>query len=103
MRRGGNRASLSHLINRVRRGIPRVTFRTTLIVGYPGETREDYLELKNFCREMEFDRLGVFTYSDEEDTIAYGLESKVSARTATPPPQPYGAASAIAGGKTGVG
>ena len=82
MRRGGSRASLVRLINRIRSGIPGVTFRTTMIVGYPGETRKDFLELKNFCREMEFDRLGVFTYSDEEDTLAYGLEYKVSARTA---------------------
>ncbi len=82
MRRGGNRASLSRLIEHIRAGIPGVTFRTTMIVGYPGETREDFLELKNFCREMEFERLGVFTYSDEEDTLAHGLKPKVSARTA---------------------
>ena len=82
MRRGGNRASLTRMIDRIRKGIPGVTFRTTLIVGFPGETREDFLELKQFCREMEFDRLGVFTYSDEEDTAAYALEPKVPARTA---------------------
>jgi ribosomal protein S12 methylthiotransferase len=82
MRRGGNRASLRRMINRIRAGIPGVTFRTTMIVGFPGETREDFLELKDFCREMEFDRLGVFTYSDEQDTIAYDLKSKVPARTA---------------------
>jgi ribosomal protein S12 methylthiotransferase len=82
MRRGGSRKSLSRLIDRIRRGIPGVTLRTTMIVGYPGETRKDFLELKNFCREMEFDRLGVFTYSDEEDTPAYEMRSKVSARTA---------------------
>lgn len=82
MRRGGNRASLTRMIDRIRNGIPGVTFRTTMIVGFPGETREDFLELKEFCKEMEFDRLGVFTYSDEEDTIAYSLEAKVPARTA---------------------
>ena len=82
MRRGGNRASLTRMIDRIRKGIPGVTFRTTLIVGFPGETREDFLELKQFCREMEFDRLGVFTYSDEEDTAAYAMEPKVPARTA---------------------
>ncbi len=82
MRRGGNRKSLVRMIERIREGIPEVTFRTTMIVGFPGETREDFLELKNFCREIEFDRLGVFTYSDEEDTIAYKLEPKVSTRTA---------------------
>lgn len=53
-----------------------------MIVGFPGETREDFLELKSFCREIEFDRLGVFTYSDEEDTIAYALQPKVPTRTA---------------------
>jgi ribosomal protein S12 methylthiotransferase len=82
MRRGGNRASLTRMIDRIRNGIPGVTFRTTMIVGFPGETKADFLELKKFCREMEFDRLGVFTYSDEEDTIAYGLEQKVPARAA---------------------
>jgi ribosomal protein S12 methylthiotransferase len=82
MRRGGNRASLSRMMKRIRKGIPGVTLRTTMIVGFPGETPEDFLELKNFCREMEFDRLGVFTYSDEEDTIAYELKPKVPARTA---------------------
>jgi ribosomal protein S12 methylthiotransferase len=82
MRRGGNRAGLTRMIDRIRNGIPGATFRTTMIVGYPGETRADFLELKNFCREMEFDRLGVFVYSDEEDTIACSLGSKVPARTA---------------------
>jgi ribosomal protein S12 methylthiotransferase len=82
MRRGGNRSSLTKIIERIRHGIPSVTLRTTMIVGFPGETREDFLELKQFCQEMEFDRLGVFTYSDEEDTIAYGLEPKVPTQTA---------------------
>lgn len=82
MRRGGNRASLTRMVERISNGIPGVTFRTTMIVGFPGESREDFLELKHFCRDIEFDRLGVFTYSDEEDTIAYGLKSKVPARTA---------------------
>lgn len=53
-----------------------------MIVGYPGETREDFIELKKFCREMEFDRLGVFTYSDEQDTKAFALWPKVPNRTA---------------------
>jgi ribosomal protein S12 methylthiotransferase len=82
MRRGGNRADLAQMVERIKSGIPGVTLRTTMIVGYPGETKEDFLELKKFCREFEFDRLGVFTYSDEEDTIAYALHPKVSARTA---------------------
>lgn len=82
MRRGGNRTSLEKMIERIRTNIPGVTFRTTMIVGYPGETEEDYQELEAFCRDMEFDRLGVFTYSDEEDTQAYELPGKVPRRTA---------------------
>jgi len=82
MRRGGNRETLTRLVERIRRGVPGVTFRTTMIVGFPGETEQDFQELKTFCSEMEFDRLGVFTYSDEENTASYELEPKVSARTA---------------------
>ncbi|MBZ5499315.1 MAG: 30S ribosomal protein S12 methylthiotransferase RimO [Acidobacteriia bacterium] len=82
MRRGGNRKSLERMIERIRTGIPGVTFRTTMIVGHPGETEEDFQELKEFCRDMEFDRLGVFSYSDEEDTLSYELTRKVPARTA---------------------
>jgi ribosomal protein S12 methylthiotransferase len=82
MRRGGNRASLERMISRIRSRIPGVTFRTTMIVGHPGETEADFLELKAFCRDMEFDRLGVFSYSDEEDTLSYTLPDKVPARTA---------------------
>jgi ribosomal protein S12 methylthiotransferase len=82
MKRGGNRSSLAQMIERIRSRIPHVTLRTTMIVGFPGETRADFLELKKFCQEMEFDRLGVFTYSDEEDTIAFALRPKVPVRTA---------------------
>jgi ribosomal protein S12 methylthiotransferase len=82
MRRGGNRTSLERLIERVRTGIPNVTLRTTMLVGHPGETEEDFRELKQFCRAAEFDRLGVFAYSDEEDTLAREYPGKVPARTA---------------------
>jgi ribosomal protein S12 methylthiotransferase len=82
MRRGGNRASLTRIIEHIRSRIPDITFRTTMIVGFPGETRKDYIELKEFCKEIEFDRLGVFSYSDEEDTFAFPLQPKVPARTA---------------------
>jgi ribosomal protein S12 methylthiotransferase len=82
MRRGGNRASLTRMIARIRNGIPGVTLRTTMIVGFPGETEEDFQELQSFCSEMEFDRLGVFAYSDEEDTLAATLQPKVPSRTA---------------------
>ena len=82
MRRGGSRASLARMIDRIRKNIPGVTLRTTFIVGFPGETGNDFRELRDFCREMEFDRMGVFTYSDEEDTPAFELRPKISARTA---------------------
>jgi ribosomal protein S12 methylthiotransferase len=82
MRRGGNRASLTRMVDQIRNGIPGATFRTTMIVGFPGESEEDFQELKAFCQDVEFDRLGVFTYSDEEDTKAFGLEAKVPAKTA---------------------
>jgi ribosomal protein S12 methylthiotransferase len=82
MRRGGNRAALEKMIERIRAGIPGVTFRTTMIVGHPGETEEDFQELKTFCRDMQFDRLGAFSYSDEENTLSFDLGGKVQARTA---------------------
>ncbi|MDR1728837.1 MAG: 30S ribosomal protein S12 methylthiotransferase RimO [Acidobacteriota bacterium] len=82
MRRGGSRAGLERMIDRIRKGLPGVTLRTTFIVGFPGETRRDFIELQGFCRDMEFDRMGVFAYSDEEDTPAHGISPKVSARTA---------------------
>ena len=82
MRRGGTRASLERLINRVRTRVPGIAVRTTFITGFPGETEEDFEELLAFVRNVEFDRLGVFTYSDEEGTPAYDLPNKVDARTA---------------------
>ncbi len=82
MRRGGNRASLTKMIERIRSRIPGVTFRTTMIVGFPGETDADFEELRRFCEDIEFDRLGVFTYSDEEGTSAFTLPAKLRARDA---------------------
>jgi len=82
MRRGGNRGSLTKTIHRIRRGVPGLTFRTTMMVGFPGETENDFEELREFCREMEFERLGVFTYSDEQGTASHGLAGKVPARVA---------------------
>ena len=81
MRRGGNRTSLTRMIERIRKGIPGVTFRTTMIVGFPGETEADFQELKSFCKDMEFDRLGVFAYSDEENTAAFELGRKLPSRS----------------------
>ncbi|NWG14430.1 MAG: 30S ribosomal protein S12 methylthiotransferase RimO [Acidobacteria bacterium] len=82
MRRGGSRLSLSRMIERIRRGIPDVTFRTTMIVGFPGETERDFQELLGFCRDVEFDRLGVFVYSNEEGTRSFGMGGQVPIRTA---------------------
>ncbi len=82
MKRGGSRSGLTRMIERIRRGVPDVTFRTTMIVGFPGETEGDFRELLGFCREVEFDRLGVFVYSNEEGTASFELGNQVSARTA---------------------
>ena len=77
MKRGGNRHSLSNLMKRIRSIIPEVTIRTTMIVGFPGETEEDMKELVSFVQETQFDRLGVFAYSDEEGSDAYELDGKL--------------------------
>ncbi|MBV9958042.1 MAG: 30S ribosomal protein S12 methylthiotransferase RimO [Acidobacteria bacterium] len=82
MKRGGNRQSLEKLIARVRERVPGIAVRTTFITGFPGETEEDFEELLTFVRNVEFDRVGVFTYSDEEGTPAFELPDKVDARTA---------------------
>jgi ribosomal protein S12 methylthiotransferase len=82
MRRGGTRLSLERLIKRVRDRVPDIAIRTTFITGFPGETEEDFEELMTFVRNCEFDRVGVFTYSDEEGTPAYDLPDKVLPATA---------------------
>ncbi|HAG69053.1 MAG TPA: 30S ribosomal protein S12 methylthiotransferase RimO [Lachnospiraceae bacterium] len=69
--------SLRLLIERLRAEIPDITLRTTIITGFPGETQEDFVKLYNFIDEMEFDRLGVFPYSEEEGTVAAGFSAKV--------------------------
>src|SRR5260370_30417903 len=81
MKRGGNRASLERLIERARDRVPGLAVRTTFITGFPGETEEDFDELLAFVRNVEFDRVGVFAYSDEEGTPAYDLPDKVDSRT----------------------
>lgn len=65
------------IIGRLRAEIPDICIRTTLITGFPGETKEQHEELMEFVDEMEFDRLGVFTYSPEEDTPAAGMPGQV--------------------------
>src|ERR1041384_7300373 len=77
MRRGGNREAYERMIDRIRTRVPNVAVRTTFIVGFPGEREEDVDELLGFVRTVEFDRVGVFTYSDEENSPAYDLEAKV--------------------------
>jgi ribosomal protein S12 methylthiotransferase len=79
MRRGGNRQLLEKLLARAKQFVPGIALRTTFIVGFPGETDEDFAELMAFVREVEFDRVGVFTYSDEEGTHGYELDNKVPA------------------------
>jgi len=82
MKRGGNRKSLERLIERVRKRVPNIAVRTTFITGFPGETEADFEELMTFIKNVEFDRVGVFTYSDEEGTPAFELPNKVPHRTA---------------------
>ena len=82
MKRGGNRKSLERLIERVRQRVPGIAVRTTFISGFPGETEADFEELQAFIKNVEFDRVGVFTYSDEEGTPAYELGEKVPHRVA---------------------
>ena len=82
MKRGGNRASLERLIERVRSRVPGIAVRTTFITGFPGETDADFEELLAFVESVEFDRVGVFTYSDEEGTPAYDLANKVDPKIA---------------------
>ena len=80
LKRMGRRTSkkqLEEIIGRLRREIPDIALRTTLITGFPGETKEQHEELMEFVDEMEFDRLGVFTYSPEEDTPAAGMPDQV--------------------------
>lgn len=78
MGRRGNAADIKKLINKIRKRIPDVVLRTSLIVGFPGEEEEDFNILLNFVKEMEFEKLGVFTYSREEGTPAAKLKSNVS-------------------------
>jgi ribosomal protein S12 methylthiotransferase len=70
MRRGINREQTVELINRIREEVPGITLRTTMLVGHPGETVADMEDLKAFVKEMKFERLGVFPYSNEDDTYA---------------------------------
>ena len=77
MGRRTSKAQLMEIVNTLREKIPDIVLRTTLITGFPGETQEQHEELMAFVDEMEFDRLGVFTYSPEEDTPAAGMADQI--------------------------
>lgn len=77
MRRGTTKAKTTKLLQEFRKAVPSMAIRTTLIVGYPGETEEDFQELKQWVQDMRFERLGCFTYSHEENTHAFALEDDV--------------------------
>lgn len=77
MRRGIDREKTEALVNEIRSKVPGIAIRTTLIAGYPGETEADFQEMYDFVERMRFERLGIFTYSHEENTHAYSLEDNV--------------------------
>lgn len=77
MKRGTTQEKTTKLLKKFREAVPEMAIRTTLIVGYPGETEEDFQALKDFVKAMRFDRLGCFTYSHEENTTAYELADDV--------------------------
>jgi ribosomal protein S12 methylthiotransferase len=79
MRRPGDRRTYDKLLARIRRTVPDVTLRTTFIVGFPGETDEEFAELERFVADVEFDHVGVFTYSHEEGTRAHAVPDDVPA------------------------
>jgi ribosomal protein S12 methylthiotransferase len=83
MKRPGTRASYERLLDRIRHRIPGVTLRTTFIVGFPGETADDFAQLQDFVKTIGFDHVGVFTYSHEEGTSAHGFEDDVPAKVKT--------------------
>jgi ribosomal protein S12 methylthiotransferase len=79
MKRPGTRATYERLLDRIRQRVPGATLRTTFIVGFPGETEADHAELQSFVTAVEFDHVGVFTYSHEEGTSAHAFEDDVPA------------------------
>ena len=77
MKRGSSMEKINNLLSNFRKIVPGIAIRTTLIVGYPGETKEDFEILKQWVKDTKFDRLGCFTYSHEENTVAYDLEDNI--------------------------
>ena len=82
MKRSGTREKYLERINKIKTEIPKAILRTTLIVGFPGETQEDYEDLVSFVKEVKFDHLGVFAFSDEEDTLSNTMDNKVDYKIA---------------------
>lgn len=78
MRRRGRKQEISDVLNKLKVEIPDICLRTTLIVGFPGETEDDFMELEAFVKEMKFDKLGVFKYSPEEGTDAANMSNQIS-------------------------
>jgi ribosomal protein S12 methylthiotransferase len=78
MRRGTTQEKTTQLIKDFREKVPGIAIRTTLIVGYPGETEADFKIMKDWVQDMKFERMGCFTYSHEENTHAYLLEDNIS-------------------------
>ncbi len=81
MNRKGNKESIEALISKIRKKIPNITIRTTFITGFPGENEEQFCELAEFVKNTRFDRLGCFTYSAEEDTVAAAMEKQIENQT----------------------
>src|SRR5205814_7525936 len=81
MKRGANGDIFLKLLEKVRATIPGVSVRTSFIVGFPGETEADFEELLQFVQAAQFDRLGVFSYSDEDTSASFHLDGKVDKRT----------------------
>ena len=81
MNRRGDRQSLTALMKKIREKVPGVVLRTTLIAGFPGETEEDFTELAEFVKDVKFERMGCFAYSQEEGTAAAELPDQVEDET----------------------
>jgi len=80
MKRGINREGSERLIQKIRDKVPGIAIRTTMMVGHPGETPREFDKLLDFIQKMKFERMGVFTYSHEEDTASYQLDDSISAK-----------------------
>lgn len=81
MRRGTTKQKTIDLVNQIRDKVPGIAIRTTLIAGYPGETKQDHQEMLEWVEQTRFERLGIFAYSHEENTFAYSLKDDVTAKT----------------------